>query len=50
MRILLKKFSIFQNLQKGMTISKKNQSTRLTNQHKVSKGVIGIFGEDAKKT
>lgn len=30
-------------------MSKKNQSTRLTNQHKVSKGVIGIFGEDAKK-
>ena len=27
---------------------KKNQSKRLTNQHKVSKGVVGIFGDKAK--
>ena len=27
---------------------KKNQSKRLTNQHKISKGVVGIFGEEAK--
>lgn len=27
---------------------KKNQSTRLTEQHKNSKGVVGIFGEEAK--
>ncbi|CAD2079722.1 EcoRI family type II restriction endonuclease [Phocicoccus pinnipedialis] len=30
-------------------MKKKNQSERLTNQHKKSKGVIGIFGELAKK-
>lgn len=29
-------------------MSKKNQSTRLTNQHKDSQGVTGIFGDDAK--
>ena len=29
-------------------MSKKNQSKRLTNQHKKSQGVIGIFGNDAK--
>lgn len=29
-------------------MAKKNQSKRLTNQHKESKGVIGIFGNDAK--
>jgi len=29
-------------------MAKKNQSTRLTNQHKESKGVIGIFGDEAK--
>lgn len=29
-------------------MSKKNQSTRLTNQHKQSQGVVGIFGEEAK--
>jgi type II restriction enzyme len=29
-------------------MSKKNQSKRLTNQHKNSKGVIGIFGDKAK--
>jgi type II restriction enzyme len=29
-------------------MSKKNQSKRLTNQHKKSKGVIGIFGDEAK--
>jgi len=29
-------------------MAKKNQSTRLTNQHKESHGVIGIFGEEAK--
>lgn len=27
---------------------KKNQSKRLTNQHKTSKGVVGIFGDEAK--
>jgi type II restriction enzyme len=27
----------------------KNQSNRLTNQHKQSQGVVGIFGEIAKK-
>ena len=30
-------------------MSKKNQSSRLTAQHKESQGVIGIFGEEAKK-
>jgi type II restriction enzyme len=29
-------------------MAKKNQSTRLTNQHKKSQGVVGIFGEGAK--
>lgn len=29
-------------------MSKKNQSDRLTNQHEESKGVVGIFGSDAK--
>ena len=29
-------------------MSKKNQSTRLTTQHKESKGVVGIFGNEAK--
>ena len=29
-------------------MTKKNQSTRLTNQHKISKGVVGIFGDGAK--
>jgi len=29
-------------------MSKKNQSNRLTSQHKQSQGVIGIFGDDAK--
>ena len=29
-------------------MAKKNQSKRLTNQHKKSQGVIGIFGEEAK--
>ncbi|RKZ82787.1 MAG: restriction endonuclease [Candidatus Parabeggiatoa sp. nov. 3] len=29
-------------------MSKKNQSKRLTNQHKESQGVVGIFGEEAK--
>lgn len=29
-------------------MTKKNQSTRLTSQHKESKGVIGIFGAEAK--
>lgn len=29
-------------------MSKKNQSKRLTDQHKVSMGVIGIFGEEAQ--
>lgn len=29
-------------------MAKKNQSTRLTTQHKKSKGVVGIFGNDAK--
>lgn len=28
-------------------MSKKNQSTRLTSQHKLSQGVVGIFGSDA---
>lgn len=30
-------------------MSKKNQSERLTEQHKESKGVVGIFGDEAKK-
>ena len=30
-------------------MSKKNQSIRLTEQHKDSHGVIGIFGDNAKK-
>lgn len=29
-------------------MSKKNQSNRLTEQHKESKGVVGIFGDEAK--
>lgn len=29
-------------------MSKKNQSERLTNQHKESQGVVGIFGDEAK--
>jgi type II restriction enzyme len=29
-------------------MAKKNQSTRLTNQHRESKGVVGIFGDEAK--
>ncbi len=29
-------------------MAKKNQSGRLTEQHKESKGGIGIFGEEAK--
>ncbi len=29
-------------------MAKKNQSKRLTNQHKKSKGVVGIFGDNAK--
>ena len=29
-------------------MAKKNQSKRLTNQHKESKGVVGIFGEEVK--
>jgi type II restriction enzyme len=29
-------------------MAKKNQSKRLTNQHKESQGVVGIFGENAK--
>lgn len=30
-------------------MAKKNQSTRLTTQHKESQGVVGIFGEEAKE-
>ncbi len=30
-------------------MAKKNQSTRLTNQHKKSHGVVGIFGDEAKQ-
>ena len=30
-------------------MAKKNQSTRLTTQHRESQGVIGIFGLEAKK-
>ena len=30
-------------------MTKKNQSKRLTSQHKKSKGVVGIFGEEAKQ-
>lgn len=29
-------------------MAKKNQTNRLTDQHKISKGVVGIFGKDAK--
>ena len=29
-------------------MSNKNQSNRLTSQHKQSQGVVGIFGDDAK--
>jgi type II restriction enzyme len=29
-------------------MAKKNQSKRLTNQHKESKGVVGVFGDKAK--
>lgn len=29
-------------------MSKKNQSKRLTNQHKESEGVVGIFGAEAQ--
>ena len=31
-------------------MTKKNQSKRLTNQHKESKGVVGIFGDEALAT
>ena len=56
MRINLKKFSILKYIESSNDIvnrkenfmAKKNQSTRLTSQHKESKGVIGIFGEEAK--
>ena len=30
-------------------MAKKNQSKRLTNQHKESQGAVGIFGDEAKK-
>ena len=30
-------------------MKEKNQSSRLTSQHKESHGVIGIFGEEAKR-
>ncbi|WP_275906356.1 EcoRI family type II restriction endonuclease [Streptococcus dysgalactiae] len=30
-------------------MKKKNQSSRLTSQHKESHGVIGIFGKEAKE-
>lgn len=30
-------------------MTKKNQSTRLTQQHKESQGVVGIFGNEAKE-
>ncbi len=29
-------------------MAKKNQSKKLTNQHKQSQGVVGIFGGEAK--
>lgn len=29
-------------------MAKKNQSTRLTTQHKKAQGVVGIFGNEAK--
>ena len=29
-------------------MAKKNQSNRLTNQHKLSQGVVGIFGDLAR--
>lgn len=29
-------------------MAKKNQSKRLTQQHKISHGVVGIFGDEAK--
>lgn len=32
-----------------INVKKKNQSNRLTDQHKESKGVVGIFGEKARK-
>ncbi len=32
----------------ALYMSKKNQSKRLTNQHKASQGVVGIFGDNAK--
>lgn len=35
-------------LLKVVIMAKKNQSSRLTQQHKESKGVVGIFGEEAK--
>jgi len=33
---------------KKINMAKKNQSKRLTNQHKKSQGVVGIFGDEAK--
>ena len=33
---------------KIQNMSKKNQSSRLTDQHKLSQGVVGIFGDNAK--
>lgn len=35
--------------ERGLYMAKKNQSNRLTTQHKESQGVIGIFGEEAKR-
>lgn len=41
-------FRIFVLKPKKTDMAKKQQSKRLTEQHKESKGVIGIFGEEAK--
>lgn len=49
-----KRKTVILQIEKGLNglksgiMSKKNQSTRLTQQHKESQGVVGIFGEEAK--
>lgn len=39
---------MYPNLKNINIVAEKNQSRRLTKQHKESKGVLGIFGEEAK--
>jgi len=43
-----KAFPASKKINYNVLLLKKNQSKRLTNQHKKSKGVVGIFGDKAK--